>query len=1012
MGDDAEQQTQAQARLGTMLRNKYRLDAVLGVGGMAVVYKATHRNKAEFAIKMLHPELCARQSVRTRFLREGYAANSVKHAGVVRVVDDDVAEDGSAFLVMELLDGVSADHLLEQPAGPPPLAVAVAIGLQLLDVLAAAHANGIVHRDIKPANLFLTRDGSVKVLDFGIARALDESSSSGPQLTGAGMPLGTPAYMAPEQALAKSDQIDAQTDVWAAGATLFALLTGDPVHSGEVAAQVLVAAATTPARRLASAAPGIPEPIAEVVDRALAFDKAARWPSAGAMRDALAAARLVAGVDAPSKEEIAALFPGGRATSGVSNPAAFAPTAESIPPAARPSASRDATQPAVSSTGRPVRGAAPARRRWRKAVLVLGVALLLLGVARPLRRWRARTNGSATHAAPSSSAALDANVAPTTSRTTVLVLEMANDTSDPLFDRTLDAVLMKAIGQSSMMSALALDPLRSLASELETEPLSIDEQLAKKLLARDGGTVITVRGRVALSRKGPGYALSIMATDSRSGAVVFSGTREAEDARRVVPNLGWLASRLRAALGDSPPTDPRGAEETTMSASLEADRAMLLGTGLANIGKYEEGAAYLRQAVALDPGFARAHDILASVLWNMGRRTEAVSEYEVALRGADNLGELERLELQADYLQTIGAYDRATAAFEELLGKRRATLNEETALTELYWETNQMQRARDLARRAAAENPQDVIALANLACSELRASDVERAREDAAKLVADFPRAPPHTYVYLGLAEELRGQSASAADAYGKLLSRDASLANHGLADLALSEGRFAEATTLLVRGLAADIESKNHDATARKRVLLAETRLRRGDPKSALEAARKATGSEEPSTLYAAGEVDIGAHDIKTALSIASDLAKGPGQDSRMYGKLLEADALRADGKERDALVRIEEAQRISDSWLGHLSLARAHLDLGEYADAEREVRVCIARRGEGVLAFDADAPSARLVPPLTYYLARALEGQHRTEAKATYESYLALVPKADHDPLADDARRRLGKL
>src|SRR3954449_9589851 len=97
-------QSQVRARLGSVLRGKYRLDAVLGIGGMAAVYKAAHRNQAEFAVKMLHPELSLREDVRTRFLREGYAANSVRHPGVVRVVDDDVAEDGSAFLVMDLLD--------------------------------------------------------------------------------------------------------------------------------------------------------------------------------------------------------------------------------------------------------------------------------------------------------------------------------------------------------------------------------------------------------------------------------------------------------------------------------------------------------------------------------------------------------------------------------------------------------------------------------------------------------------------------------------------------------------------------------------------------------------------------------------------------------------------------------------------------------------------------------------------------------------------------------------------
>jgi hypothetical protein len=130
------------------------------------------------------------------------------------------------------------------------------------------------------------------------------------------------------------------------------------------------------------------------------------------------------------------------------------------------------------------------------------------------------------------------------------------------------------------------------------------------------------------------------------------------------------------------------------------------------------------------------------------------------------------------------------------------------------------------------------------------------------------------------------------------------------------------------------------------------------------------------------------------------------------MYGLILEADVLREDGSAREGIAKLEEAQRVMDSWLGHMSLARSRLALREYAEAEPELRECMARRGEAVLVFGADAPSARLVPPLTYYLARALEGQGRPEAKATYEEYLALVPQAEHDPLAEDARRRIAKL
>ena len=243
-GTDDEVVQRAEARLGTVLRGKYRLDRVLGIGGMASVYAATHRNGNEFAVKMLHPELSMRADIRNRFLREGHAAGSVKHPGAVQVLDDDVAEDGSAFLVMELLRGETVESLWERRGQHLPLKLVVGIGLQLLDVLEAAHARGVIHRDVKPANIFLTSTGHVKVLDFGIARIRDMAAS---QATQTGMMMGTPAFMAPEQAMAKTSEVDAQTDVWSAGATMFTLASGKLVHEADNAQQIMIRAATTPA---------------------------------------------------------------------------------------------------------------------------------------------------------------------------------------------------------------------------------------------------------------------------------------------------------------------------------------------------------------------------------------------------------------------------------------------------------------------------------------------------------------------------------------------------------------------------------------------------------------------------------------------------------------------------------------------------------------------------------------------------------------------------------------------
>jgi serine/threonine-protein kinase len=267
-------------RVGRTIREKYTLDRVLGVGGMAVVYAATHRNRKRFAVKMLHPELSQHKDVSSRFLREGYVANTVDHPGAVAVVDDDIADDGSAFLVMELLDGDELEAVWERAGRRLPIDVVLACAEQLLDVLVAAHSKGIVHRDLKPANLFITKVGQLKVLDFGIARLREAGAESQTQT---GSMMGTPAFLPPEQAAGRTREIDGQTDLWAVGATMFTLLTGQYVHPADNGAQMVIMAATQQARSLGTLMPGAFPWLVAWVDRALTLARSDRWPDATTM---------------------------------------------------------------------------------------------------------------------------------------------------------------------------------------------------------------------------------------------------------------------------------------------------------------------------------------------------------------------------------------------------------------------------------------------------------------------------------------------------------------------------------------------------------------------------------------------------------------------------------------------------------------------------------------------------------------------------------------------------------
>jgi serine/threonine-protein kinase len=336
VSDDLRQE--ADAQVGTTLVDKWHLDALIGIGGMAAVFAATHRNGLRGALKILGAACSRDEQLRSRFLREGSIANRVGHPGAVRVLDDDTMSDGRAFLVMELLDGSALDVLAEAAGGRLDVARVLLVADQVLDVLVAAHDKGIVHRDIKPENLFLTSDGSVKLLDFGIAR-IDERRELVRGATQSGIPMGTPGFMAPEQARGRWDLVGPRSDIWSVGATMFTLLSGAPIHEGETVAEIVSASFMTPARSLATAMPDLPQPLVDLVDRAIALDPVDRWPDARAMQTAVRDAyRTTFGRAMPASVPQAPGF-------GARRPSEMTPVTTSLPPTfTRPASKRSSSR--------------------------------------------------------------------------------------------------------------------------------------------------------------------------------------------------------------------------------------------------------------------------------------------------------------------------------------------------------------------------------------------------------------------------------------------------------------------------------------------------------------------------------------------------------------------------------------------------------------------------------------------------------------------------------------------
>jgi len=288
--DDGEPQF-----VGQVLCDRWRVVRRLGKGGMSTVYEAADDGGARVALKILNASLARKPRTRERFLREGKVANAIQHPNAVRVLGEHVTADGALLLVMELLEGQTLRERCRRGGGTLDLAEVLRIGDGVLEVLEAAHARGILHRDIKPENVFLTTTEEIKVLDFGIAAVRDEVLRDA-DMTQSGVALGTPAFMAPEQARGRSSQLDARTDVWAVGATMFYCLTGKYVHDeASTANEAMIFAATQPAPALARFCPELAPAALAVVDRALALDVRDRWQTASEMRGAIALARRPAG---------------------------------------------------------------------------------------------------------------------------------------------------------------------------------------------------------------------------------------------------------------------------------------------------------------------------------------------------------------------------------------------------------------------------------------------------------------------------------------------------------------------------------------------------------------------------------------------------------------------------------------------------------------------------------------------------------------------------------------------
>jgi serine/threonine protein kinase/tetratricopeptide (TPR) repeat protein len=590
---------------------------------------------------------------------------------------------------------------------------------------------------------------------------------------------------------------------------------------------------------------------------------------------------------------------------------------------------------------------------------------------------------------------------------TVLIADFQNLSKDPTFDGTLEPMIKIALEGAEFISAYDRASIKR--SFDVRPPEKLDDHAAQEIAVKQGVNVV-LSG--SLDRRGTDYAVTMTATQAVTGNVITTATDTASSKDQVLGVANNIATQVRQALGDNTSDDAqRFAMDTLSATSVEAVRDYAAGMIASSNGKHEDARKSFAKAVEKDPNFGMGWTALAMASFNLNKLQDTQRYVQEALRHLDTMTERESYRTRGlSYLATSD-YQQCVKEYGDLVQKYAGDASARNNIALCSSRLRKNAEAAAQMREVVKILPSRALYRENLALYSAYAGEFETAETEARALKE------PSVFGLLAVAfsQVGRGQIPQAIETYeqiGRIDSLGASYRASGLADIALYEGRFADAVRILAPAAAADVAAKEPDAAATKFSALAYAYLLQNQKGPSIAAAQSALdNSSLPKVRFLSARIFVETGELARAKTLLDTLGAELQPEPQAFAKIIEGLLALKNGKTREALKPLTDSITLLDTWIGRFELGRAFFAAGAYTQADSEFDRCIKRRGEALSLFLDEDPTYAYLPPVYYYRGRVREELKTAAFADSYKAYLEIRGKSTEDPLLQEVQKRAGR-